>query len=196
MPCRPKWTIYKHVADEFTKYLSVGKSGILSVVVVIVCVLASAYSSVCRGFEYLLKVRYIVLVDPLWDGFLISETVFLGRSATLPYVWKKYHIYERRLHILIYWHVRCDCKLWNTLWFHCVFWIFSYTLLLTSQCWIVVSPPNFHWISHQYWYVKMSNFTVIYGMPPNFIKYLSNFSQNWLIFMSEVMHEGCLSKQM
>ena len=46
----PKWTIYKHVSDKSKKCLSVGNSGILSVVVVmsVVCVLASAYTSLCR----------------------------------------------------------------------------------------------------------------------------------------------------
>ena len=63
---------------------SVGNSGILSVV----CVLAPAYTSLYRGLEYSSKVRYIIVVDLLWDGFLIFETVFLGRSATLPYIWK------------------------------------------------------------------------------------------------------------
>ena len=29
-------------------------------------------------------------------------------------------------HILMYRHARCDCKLWNTLWFYCDFWVFSY----------------------------------------------------------------------
>ena len=29
-------------------------------------------------------------------------------------------------HILIYWHVRCNCELWKALWFYCVFWVFSY----------------------------------------------------------------------
>ena len=32
---RPKWTIHKHVSDNFKKWLSVGNSGILSVVVVV-----------------------------------------------------------------------------------------------------------------------------------------------------------------
>ena len=32
-------------------------------------------------------------------------------------------------HILIYWHARCDCKLWKLLWFYCVFfWVFSYII--------------------------------------------------------------------
>ena len=51
-----------------------------------VYVLASAYTSICKDLEYLLKVWYIIVVDPLRDDFLIFGTVFPGRSATLPYV--------------------------------------------------------------------------------------------------------------
>ena len=47
---RSKWTIYKHVSDNSRKCLSVGNSGILSIVVV-VCVLAPAYTSLCRGLK-------------------------------------------------------------------------------------------------------------------------------------------------
>ena len=63
---RPKMTIYKQVSD---KCLYVSNSGIPS----IVCVIATDYTSLCRG---LLKVRYNILVDPNGGGFLISSTVF------------------------------------------------------------------------------------------------------------------------
>ena len=87
--------LYKHVSYKSKKCLSVGNArissvgnfGILSVVVVVVvCVLAPAYTSLCRGLKYSPKVRYIILVDPNGVGFLIFETVFLDRSATLSYV--------------------------------------------------------------------------------------------------------------
>ena len=29
----------------------------------------------------------------------------------------------------MYRHAGCDCKLWNALWFYCVFWIFSYIII-------------------------------------------------------------------
>ena len=83
-----------HVLDNSKKYLYIGNSGILSVVivvVVIVCILALAYTSLCRGLEYLLKVRYTILVDPNGVGFLIFETIFLGSLSTLPYFWKVHH---------------------------------------------------------------------------------------------------------
>ena len=84
---------FKHISHKHEKCIKlyknkiVGNSGILSVVVV-VCVLAPAYHSLSRDLKYSPKVRYIIVVDPLWGGFLIFETVFLGRLATLPYVWK------------------------------------------------------------------------------------------------------------
>ena len=40
-----------------------------------VYVFAPAYTSLCRGMEYSLKERFIILVDLLQDGFLILETV-------------------------------------------------------------------------------------------------------------------------
>ena len=51
-----------------------------------VCVLAPAYTSLCRGLEYLLKVRYIILVDPLKNGFSIFDTIFGYRMETVPCV--------------------------------------------------------------------------------------------------------------
>ena len=114
----------------------------------VVCVLAPAYTSSCRGLKCLPKVRYIILVDPLWARFLIFTTLFLGRSAALPYIWKIHHKNERHLrlvapiftklsqsvypiniHFFIYWHARCDCKLWNAI-----------------HVWIAVTLPNFHWL--------------------------------------------------
>ena len=56
----------------------------LSLVGVGVGFLASAHTRLCKGLAYLPKVRYIIVVDFLLDDFLIFETVFLGRSATLP----------------------------------------------------------------------------------------------------------------
>ena len=136
---RAKWTIYKHVSD---KCWSVGNySGILTVV----CH-RTDYTSLCRGLEYLIKVWYIILVDLNVVKFLIFETVCLGRSKTLLYVWKIYlknerhylclvaHIFTNlsqnacliNIHTLIYWYARYNCKLCNALWFYCVFWVFSY----------------------------------------------------------------------
>ena len=96
---RPKWNIYNHFLDNSKKCLSVGNSGILSVVVVVVvCVIAPACTSLCRGRKYLIKVRYIILVDLNSARFLIFETVVLGRTATLPYV-------KKNTKICVWWHI-------------------------------------------------------------------------------------------
>ena len=106
-------------------------------VVVGICVLAPAYTCLYRGLKYL-----PTIIGTLF--YLIFGTIFLGRSATLPYVWKIRHKNERHLrlvaqiftklsqnvclisiHILIYWHARCNCKLWNAHWLFCVLYKFS-----------------------------------------------------------------------
>ena len=65
--------------------LSVGRSACRSV-----CHASTAYTSVCRGLKYLLKVRYIILNYPNVARFLIFETLCLRRAKTLTYVWKKF----------------------------------------------------------------------------------------------------------
>ena len=76
---------FKQVSDKSNKYLSVGNPGILSIVVVVIFVLVPACTNLRRGPEYLLKVRYIILVDLL---FSISNTVFCYGMETLSYVKK------------------------------------------------------------------------------------------------------------
>ena len=91
--------IYKHVSDNSKKCLSVGNSGILSVIVVVVCVLAPAYTSLCRGLEYLLKVRYIILVDPLRSKRRIFDfrDRFSGQ-VVCKYLWlRQSSLYSTRL---------------------------------------------------------------------------------------------------
>ena len=50
--------------------------------------LSTAYTNLCRGLQYLLKVRYIILNYSNVAQFLIFETFSLGRVKTLTYVWK------------------------------------------------------------------------------------------------------------
>ena len=80
--------LHKNFTDCVSNYCTHAFFGNFHILLHFVCVLAPCYPSLCRGLQYLLKLRYIILVDPLWDGSLIFETVSLGRSATLPYVWK------------------------------------------------------------------------------------------------------------
>ena len=71
-------------------YLYVGYFEILSVVVV--CLwsgsTSAVYTSLCRGLKYLLNVPYIILGYPILVGSLIFDTLNLGSSKALPYVWK------------------------------------------------------------------------------------------------------------
>ena len=129
--------------------------------------------------KYLLKVPFIIQNYANLVGFLIFETLCLGSSKTLPYVWKKYHKNQQRLclvrhsftklsqniyltntHILIYWYARCDCKLCNAPRFYCAFLdIFKYNSR-TIDVRIIVSSPNFYrlyvWLMCIFWYVNMS----------------------------------------
>ena len=71
--------------------------------VFVVCVLAPAYTSLCRDLKYSPKVRYM------------SE--------------KYFNVYVVNTHISVYWHARCDCNLWKAFWFYCVFWVYSYIII-------------------------------------------------------------------
>ena len=110
-----------------------------------VCVHAPTYTSLCRGLKYLLTFMYIILVDPNGAGFLISRPFFWAGRQHCPMSAKIHHKNERNLrlvsyidtklshnvylintHILIDRLARCDCKVWNALWFYWVFfWVFS-----------------------------------------------------------------------
>ena len=93
----------------------------------------------------------------------IFETLCLGRSKNLHYVWKKLHKNEKHLcliayiftkisqnaclinlYILINHYARFNCKLRKVIWFYCVFLGYFHTFLMTIHVWKVVSPPNFH----------------------------------------------------
>ena len=113
-----------------------------------VCITSTAYTSLCRGLKYLLKIGYIILDYSGEAEFLISYTVFLlqdGKtSLCLKIISQKYLQYLRLVthsftklsqymcsvntHILMYQYDRGDCKLWNTLRFYSVFWVFSYII--------------------------------------------------------------------
>ena len=122
---RPKWIIYKHISDKSKKCLS----GILSIVVD--CVFTPAYTSLCRGLKYLLKVRYIIL-DPLRDVWKIKSqkwAVFAFGSHILTKLSQNVCLNNTHIWIWIYWHATCDCNLWNALWFYCIYKVFSYIII-------------------------------------------------------------------
>ena len=54
---------YKHVSDNSRKCLSVGNFRILFDVGLSVCDASTAYTSSCRGLKYLLKLRYIIILN-------------------------------------------------------------------------------------------------------------------------------------
>ena len=141
----------------------------------VVYVLAPAYTSLCRDLKYLPKVRYIILVDLLWAGFLIFETVFLGRSATLPYAWKIHHKNE--------WHLCLGCTYPHQTFTEYISNWYTHFDILTFQMWLQVMECHlillrplgifihYYWlfmsellyhlhqtftdcVSHQYWYSK------------------------------------------
>ena len=136
---------------------------------------------------------------------MIFEIFCLGRSKKLPYVCKKYHKNERHLslvthsvtklsqnmclintHILVYWHDRCDYKLWNAPWFYCVFWVFSYIIdehsclkycIFTKLSQIVYLIDV---LMYTFWYDNMPNVTAGYG---RFSDLIELFFGNFLIFL-------------
>ena len=81
---RPKYTIYKHKSDKSKKFLYVSHFGILSVIVFhlssVICrhlpifSSSTAYTSLCRGLKYLLKIQYFIKDYPdfyihfVWTG--------------------------------------------------------------------------------------------------------------------------------
>ena len=122
------------------------------------CSMSTVYTTLCRGPKYLLKVRYIILVYPNVTRFLIFKVFCLGRSKTLPYVWKKHyknwrylcllkHIFTKLsqnvclidIHISMHWFAKCNCKLWKLHQFYWLYRVFSYIF----HVWIAVSSPNF-----------------------------------------------------
>ena len=49
----------------------------------VVCSAPAAYTNLCRGQKYLLKVMYISLIYPIVTHFLIYETLCLGRTKMI-----------------------------------------------------------------------------------------------------------------
>ena len=115
--------------------------------IVIIWSASKAYTSLCRGLKYLLKLRYIILIYLKVAWFLIFETLCLDSCPMSEknellfclvihsFTKLSQNVFLINTHILIYWHARC-------IWFWCVFWVFSY--IFDDYVWIDLSPPNFH----------------------------------------------------
>ena len=98
-----------------------------------------------------------------------------------------FHIYIHN--ILIYWQARCDCKLWNTLRFYCVFWVFSYIFYhqsclnccISTKLSLVVYLIDTDMSVYRMWLQVMKSLLI-------WLRFFSNFAQNWWIFMFEVLY--------
>ena len=64
---------------------------------VVILVFTLAYTSLCKGLKYLLKVMFIIEIDPNGAGFLIFDTVF---QQHYPMFKKKYHKNGRHLRLV------------------------------------------------------------------------------------------------
>ena len=53
---------------------------LLVILSVVVCIFAPAYNSLCRGQAYLLKIRYIILVNPNGDFWFSKPFFWVGRK--------------------------------------------------------------------------------------------------------------------
>ena len=111
-------------------------------------IFVSALNHKCRVISIyykFLKVRFITIVDPKGDRFLISNTVFLSRYGytalclknisqkgtrlcLVAYIFTKLsqNVCLINTHILIYRYARCDYKLWNAF---DLIWAFSYIII-------------------------------------------------------------------
>ena len=65
-----------------------------------ICSASEAYTNLCRGLKYLLKVMYIILNYPTVAQFWIFETLYLGRTKKLTYMSEKISKNERHLSLV------------------------------------------------------------------------------------------------
>ena len=213
----------KKVLDPNGPYISTFQSILRNVYLSVIlefCLLSSSSSASVSSLQPLpayveawnihQKLGYIILVDPNGAEFLVFETVFLGRSATLPYVRKINHKNERHLRlvshiltklsqnvcltniqILIYGHSRCDCKLWNAPWFYYVFWVVSYinNWLLMSE--LLYLHKKKHSLIVYLIDTDVSKCQMCLQVMESFLilwLFFANSAQNWQILMSEVIY--------
>ena len=79
-----------YIRASQTKIRNICMSVILEFCLPVVAVYSAstAYTSLCRGLKYLLKIPYCIQYYLNMTRFLVFQTVFLGRSVTMPYIWK------------------------------------------------------------------------------------------------------------
>ena len=101
--------------------------------VIVVCSASTANIILCSRLKYLLKIQYFIQNFPNLTKFFILMTLCLGSSKVLPYAWKKYNTLTQNMclintHILVYWYVICNCKLWIALDF-IAFFVYFHTFM-------------------------------------------------------------------
>ena len=152
-----------------------------------------------KWLKYLLNPPYFILDYPSVTGFLIINTVFYWRIQTLPYAWEKNHNIEQHLRLVIhiftkhsqnmyliniqtlmYRHVRCDCNLWNALWFYFVFGSF-HSKLTSIHVWSIVFSPNFHRLYVWFEYINMPNVAAVYGRFFDLIRFFFGKLYYWYL---------------
>ena len=88
---------------------------------------STAYTSICRGLKYLLKIRNIILIyTNVCPDFWFSKLFILAGRKHYPMSKNNItkmndYVSDFNVHILVCRHARSDCRLWNVLQFDCVF---------------------------------------------------------------------------
>ena len=92
------------------------------------------------------------------------------------------------IHILVYQHARCDRKLWNALWFYCVFlWIFIHFWRLFIMSEVLFLHQTFtDCMSNQYTHFDYWHARCNYKLR----KVLWKF-QRWICYSSSNFHKFC-----
>ena len=184
--------------------------------VVVVCSAFTAYTSLCRCLKYLIEISYFIQEYPKVVGFSIFKTL-LGQVETLPYVWKKYYKNERHfclvthifaklsqnvclfnMHILMYWHARCNCKLWNAIRFYFDF-LGHFIYIDEYACMKYFMFTNFHRLGvsllYTFWFDIMPNVPVDYGW---FAQFFGNFHillHDWNVITSSNFYILCVKAE-
>ena len=106
------------------------------------------------------KIRYIILVDSNMTSFFIPIPLFffwqVGNTAVCLkhvtktkgiYVW--WHVFSQNFHSMCVqytYFARCECKLWNVIWFYCVLGNFHTLLMAFHQIFI-----HYWWLFIKFW---------------------------------------------
>ena len=83
-------------------------------------------------------------------------------------------------HILIYWHARCQCKLWNPLWFYYIF-----LSIFIHYYWPL---SEFLYVHQTFLHTNISTCQMSQQVIEWFYSVFANLAHNWRIFMSEVLY--------